>query len=600
MIAAALISTPWPLYNRPSIQLGALKAYLRKHLKQIRVDTHHLYLDVAEHIGYEVYSFISESSWLSEALYAYILFPEKQKDIQRFLKLLKKKNPRLNCLEIEKIKEDLCNCLEKHVENIDWETYDIIGFSICFSQLMSSLLYMSKIKERYPNSFIVAGGSHCSDKLGKSLINTFDFIDLIVEGEGEQTLLNICKALIEKRPLEEIEDLPGVISRSKEPSGPCQLIDLDELPTPDYDDYFQHLERLPKKKKFFAKIPLEGSRGCWYRGFKGKGCAFCNLNLQWKGYRQKNIEQVLSEIETYVTKYKTISLSFMDNLIPRDFVPGLFEALISKGRDLRIFLESRAGISLEHLKLMRKGGVEEIQVGIEALSTSLLQKMNKGTTAIQNIEIMKACELHDTPNLTSNLILDFPLSDEEDAKETLYNMEFVRHLRPLKPISFWLGFGSKIYNEHQNYGIRRVYNHIYYRYLIPENIFKRLCLMIQGYTSKNPQKNIWKDVRKKVSQWQKKYLHLKKYKFPILAFYDAKDFLIISEIVDEKKEHMHRLTGRSREIYLFCERRRHIQEILSAFPSLSYEKVHPFLEELVSKRLMFKERDEYLSLAIKA
>lgn len=599
MVAVALLSTPWPLYNRPSIQLGALKAYLKKHIKHIRVDTYHLYLDVAETIGYDLYSLISESSWLSEALYGYILFPEKEHDCESFLRLLKKKNPFLKSLEIDKVREELLKCLERHIRTIDWESYDLIGFSICFSQFMSSLLYMSKIREKLPNGLIIAGGSHCSDRLGKSLIDTFSFIDLIVEGEGEQTLLNICKALMERRPLEEIEKLPGVISKSKDPSGSCQLTDLSELPRPDYADYFQHLQKLPNDRRFFAKIPLEGSRGCWYRGLKGRGCTFCNLNLQWKNYRQKSMEQVLSEIEEYVTKYKTVFFSFMDNLIPRDFVPGLFEELASKERDLRFFLESRAGITLDHLKLMRKVGVEEIQVGIEALSTSLLKKMNKGTTAIQNIEMMKACELHDTPNLTSNLILDFPLSDENDVKETLYNMNFVRHLRPLKPISFWLGYGSTVYNEFQKYNIKRVYNHKYYRYFIPKDILSKLVLMIQGYTLMVPKRNMWAEVKKEAIQWQKRYQSLKRDSIPILALYDAKDFLIISERVSLRKENMHRLTGKSREIYLFCEKRRHIKEIISTFPSIGYERICSFLDELVSKRLMFKEGVEYLSLAIR-
>ena len=41
---------------------------------------------------------------------------------------------------------------------------------------------------------------------------------------------------------------------------------------------------------------------------------------------------------------------------------------------------------------MRSAGMTEVQVGIESLSSKLLKKMSKGTTAIQNLEIMKNCE----------------------------------------------------------------------------------------------------------------------------------------------------------------------------------------------------------------
>ena len=48
----ALVSTPWPLYNRPSIQLGTLKAYLRSIYPEMKVEAHHAYLIIAESIGY--------------------------------------------------------------------------------------------------------------------------------------------------------------------------------------------------------------------------------------------------------------------------------------------------------------------------------------------------------------------------------------------------------------------------------------------------------------------------------------------------------------------------------------------------------------------
>jgi len=49
--AIALVSPPWPLYTRPSIQLGTLKAFVRSRFPNIGVRSHHLYLQVAEAIG---------------------------------------------------------------------------------------------------------------------------------------------------------------------------------------------------------------------------------------------------------------------------------------------------------------------------------------------------------------------------------------------------------------------------------------------------------------------------------------------------------------------------------------------------------------------
>ena len=48
----ALISTPWPLYNRPSIQLGMLKSYLQTVYPDMQVEAHHFYLKLAESIDF--------------------------------------------------------------------------------------------------------------------------------------------------------------------------------------------------------------------------------------------------------------------------------------------------------------------------------------------------------------------------------------------------------------------------------------------------------------------------------------------------------------------------------------------------------------------
>ncbi|HKJ64993.1 MAG TPA: hypothetical protein VJ969_06300, partial [Desulfopila sp.] len=58
----ALISMPWSLFNRPSVQLGALKAYLETR-SDVRVDCFHPYLAVARSLGPETYTALSKNSW---------------------------------------------------------------------------------------------------------------------------------------------------------------------------------------------------------------------------------------------------------------------------------------------------------------------------------------------------------------------------------------------------------------------------------------------------------------------------------------------------------------------------------------------------------
>src|SRR5210317_518059 len=78
----ALISTPWPLYSRPSIQLGTLKAFLQARIPDLKIDAFHFYLSVAETIGYRLYHEISQRSWLAESMYAALLYPERIKQVE--------------------------------------------------------------------------------------------------------------------------------------------------------------------------------------------------------------------------------------------------------------------------------------------------------------------------------------------------------------------------------------------------------------------------------------------------------------------------------------------------------------------------------------
>jgi hypothetical protein len=250
---------------------------------------------------------------------------------------------------------------------------------------------------------------------------------------------------------------------------------------------------------------------------------------------------------------------------------------------------------------MGAAGVAEVQVGIEALSTRLLGKLNKGTTAIQNLEIMKNCEARNVPDLTSNLITHFPGSDETDVEETLATLQFAVPFRPLKGTPFWLGYGSPVWHQPEAFGIRRVHHHPFYEFLFPREILSQLDLMLQGYEGgmKNQQR-LWRRVTKALKSWRTAYddLHSASKSDPILSYQDGGAFLIIRERRLAADDMTHRLRGSSRQIYLFCEKTRSLPEIVERFAGFGQEKILPFLNMMVDKRLMFREGERFLSLAV--
>jgi ribosomal peptide maturation radical SAM protein 1 len=603
-----LVSPPFAFYHRPSIQLGALKAYITSQFRGIQVRAYHCHLSVAQGIGYSVYQAISERTWLAETLYAAILFPEKLGEIESVFRRNARGSRFLNRDPFLTLVNQVKDVSENLISRISWNSFGLAGFSVSLCQLSASLYFIRKVKQIAPEIHILVGGSTVSGMDPGQLFEWFPEIDAVVCGEGELPLSKVVSARIRGESEPEKMSIPGVVWRNgigtQNSVSFHQIPNLEVIPPPDYDDYFMILKSAPPEKRFFPVIPLEMSRGCWWKkrspSGKSRGCSFCNLNLQWSGYRSKHPYQVISEIDRITGKYQILSVAFTDNVIPKKISGNVFKEISKLGKDFQLFCELRADASFEELKEMKKAGLSEVQAGIESLSTSLLQRIHKGTSAIQNLEFMKNCEALGIQN-RSNLILYFPGSSDTEVKETLFSLEYAFPFHPLKGVAFWLGVESPVWADPKSYGIQRVFNHPNYRWIFPRGFADGCSMMIQAYRGDlKEQRRKWAPVRRRLAEWKSAYGRLNE-KFPrrpILSYRDGKEFILIEERRLNAPPVRHRLTGTSRSIYLFCQSRRSIQDILTRFDKMTTDKVNPFLRMMVHKKLMFQEKELYLSLAV--
>lgn len=603
-----LVSTPWPLYNRPSIQLGALKAYLKAAKPRLAVQTHHFYLEVAAALGYRVYQSISERTWLAEAVYAALLYPEKKDVIEALFRKHARGHPELKAVAFETLTQTVDAVSQRLIARTHWERATLIGFSVCLCQLSASLFFIDRIKSGFPFLTVVVGGSMFAGEDLLRLLQAFPQIDYAVGGEGEEPLRLLVDHFTGAPQNRIFPPTKGIVQRRTTPEDGAtehhQVASLSALPVPDFDEYFQVLKTLDTDRRFFPVLPAEMSRGCWWRrtasGNSFSGCAFCNLNRQWRGYRFKGPQQVSREIGSLTDRYRSLSVAFMDNLIPLAAAPDIFEQLAGLNKDLRIFCEIRAASSGDLLRRMRRAGVAELQIGIEALSNRLLNRLNKGTTAIENLEVMKKCEELGLIN-TSNLIVQFPGSDQEDVTETLRNIAFAKPYRPMRCVRFWLGVGSPVWSYPAKFGVRGVGNHPSWNTLFPPEITSKLRFPIQTYRGdRTRQKKLWRPVRESVEQWAKEYaeLHRDALHRPILSYRDGGEFMIIEQRRYRAAPLTHRLTGPSRKIYLYCERHKPLGDILNSFAAIAADRVQAFLDQMVAQKLMFTENRQYLSLAV--
>ena len=142
-----LVSTPWPLFNRPSIQIGTLQAYLRARFPDLKVDAHHFYLRVAEAIGYRRYQAISERTWLAEAICGALLYPER---IEHIAKIFYRQAAGIPLLQ-EVVFETLITRVQKVSENFIQvaETLNLAAI-VCYTASGATSLRAARERPKQP------------------------------------------------------------------------------------------------------------------------------------------------------------------------------------------------------------------------------------------------------------------------------------------------------------------------------------------------------------------------------------------------------------------------------------------------------------------
>ena len=586
-----LISMPWAIFNRPSIQLGTLKGYLRQEPDQVEVKCSHPYLDVAAAIGLDNYRLISENPWAAEALYCGLLFPEQQAEAEQVFRRSMKTKAVTGYRDLLPI---LKGQLQSWLKRQDFSQCALVGFSVCFSQLPASLYAARAIKKRWPGIPIVFGGSTCTPALGHSLLDIFPEIDFIITGEGEQPLKELLLHLNRDTEL----NCPGILTRHQTtiPNSPLsknqEIANLAALPLPDYYDYFQQMKA--GGLDFIPVLPLEFSRGCWWNK-----CTFCNLNLQWQGYRYKKSSQVLHEVKEMVQNYQCIDFTFTDNALPIKEADRFFADAADNGLDLRFFGEIRTLKKATTYNQYRKGGLYSVQIGIEALSDSLLSRMCKGTTVMDNIAAMKFAQAAGMV-LDGNLILEFPGSTELEAEETLHILDKVLPFRPLTGAGFFLGHGSPVCNRPNEFGIKTIIQHPTNRKLYPPEILDRLDMLIKSYRGDRTVQSLrWKPVRDRIDRWHSFHSNRANHSVPPLSYRDGGTFLVIRQELPDSQPLHHRLRGLSRQIYLACEQPVTRKKLLGRFSQVTKEQLFTFLADLEQKNLLYCNSESCLALAIR-
>lgn len=609
--ALALVALPWAKCDMPSAALGALSAYVRRERPGLAVATYHACVDFAAGVGLGAYHAIAERAYsVGEPLYLPLLYPERTPRARaQFISAAERElaehlDPNAFGARIDTwggVFDLLMARMDAHLDELATELagkYRVVGLTTSFGQLFANLVLAKRLKALDPDVAIVLGGSSVSDRVGASLLNEYRWVDYIVQGEGERPLLGLVDRLIEGAPADGIAGVlgrpgPKRLALLSAPASVSQMPNLDDLPYPDFDEYADRAER----HGIAWTLSLEGSRGCWWDRTARTGdpratCYFCNLNVQWAGYREKSAARLVEEVQSLCARYRVLDLFFVDNIMRASGVEALAGALSGLGLDIRYFYELRAHIAPRDLVRLWQSGLRGVQFGIEGLSTSFLKRVGKGTTAIQNLQAMKLCEELGLVN-EANLITDLPGSLAAEVDETAEAIaRFALPYRPCFISPFQLGTGSTMATLADEFGVTGARNADALRPGMPDDVWRRLRLLNLDFDRKAVS---WDKVKRARERWRRKYEATPG--GALLQYRDGRSFLIITDRRGDRPETV-RYEGLDREIYLFCCQIRTEAQIRQRFGlEGSPEALHRRLAHPLEADLMFHENGRYLSLA---
>lgn len=245
--------------------------------------------------------------------------------------------------------------------------------------------YGDKLKEMYPDAFVMLVGTHPSALPVETLQNS-KLVDAVARHEYDYIVRDVARAIRDgKDPF----DVKGLTYRkdgkiSENPDMPY-IENIDEIPFLsqfvkkhlNYKDYFFAAGEYPEIQMFTG-------RGCMAR------CTFCVYPQTMHGhaYRMRSAENVIEELEYIEKEFPDVKeIVFEDDTftIKKDRVVAICNMMIEKGLNKRFrwLCNARVNLDLETMQIMKKAGCHLIIPGIESGSQQILNNIKKGTTLKQ-------------------------------------------------------------------------------------------------------------------------------------------------------------------------------------------------------------------------
>ena len=301
--------------------------------------------------------------------------------------------------------------IEEMAKRILDEKFDVIGFSVVYSNFRDTIEIIDLIKKMNPNIFVFLGGQHVSFCAKEILINNKN-VDLIMCGEGEFTTIELMEYLEGKKELEEIQ---GITNRSND----ARMIRENAWRQPrtrieDYGEIKRDVLDEGLQKGLTCSLNIMAGRGCIFN------CSFCTGNRIFNPYKNcswrvsiaenivKNLKDLIRKYNKYDNLYEIVNfcdLNFINET--KDglkWIDDFTNLMKQENLDIWFYVMTRVDSIVnqqKRMKQLRDCGLVQVEMGLESGNDQGLAVYNKHISTSQSIKAV---------NLLRKLRIDFGMS----------------------------------------------------------------------------------------------------------------------------------------------------------------------------------------------
>lgn len=600
-----LINGPWATCRSPSLPLGIVKSYFER--ENIRCSEINFNLLFADWFGLEGYEQLATYGgdgveWVfSHALHGDFI-NQKAPERGTYLDLLQKNGVDDWVIDqLVRARASATEFVKFCFKSTPWERFNFVGLTNSLRQNVFALALARMVKEQHPDLVIIFGGASSDSSMGVALQAAYPFIDVIVRGEFEPIATRLAGALQGDIPFQKVPSI-SFWNRGEQISNHIELPfdDLDDIPLPDYADYFDQLALVSFEQTITKSIRFEASRGCWW-GEKSH-CTFCGLNALGMMYRRKTPEKVLYELDYLYEKYDVSDFFATDNILDFNYFKTFLPGLRDSDRRYSLFFEMKTNVSREQVRLLAESGVKRVQPGVESLISPVLKIMGKGNTGISNLMFLRRCAEFGL-DADWNFLYGFANEPKEEYGSLAKRITSLYHLQPPSFTSrHRVQRFSPNFNESAKHGLRITGPRTegYFIYNVPDELLTAFSYTFD-YEYLKEEKYDMTPFFRSIETWRKNH------RKDSLTWVIRDGIVKISDSRSAETVHID-LGPLESQIYRTCESPQTVKSLshhlMNRHRGTDQAGVPPpevlgqLLNALTESGLMFQEGDKYLSLGI--